>query len=340
MSDKLKKFVTEHRKEFDTGEPGTSTWDKIDAQLKAGKTSRISSKWLSGLKYLGFSLSILVIAIFILTKNVQPASSGKLAAARKDPATKSTPQTISTPAMPDNIIKETNYSSKKIQETIAPPRKKSSRELIPGHQKEVPVLSNVSPEEKKPEPEIPAGPIAPEAQPAVEKAASSAKSRKKAEVIAPAEPTELNSYTGTLYESSSLCEVLRAYKFPGKVNMYTGERQNQKKISLRTTSCSHLENMSNIKAVWLKGKTDKKITIPVKKRFKNIVLVKSDGREINPQAISHYYPGLGVISEYSGIYFNLVFNEKVEMILFFEDAGEGDKIIIDGALEAVVKKQP
>ena len=93
-------------------------------------------------------------------------------------------------------------------------------------------------------------------------------------------------------------------------------------------------------AVWLKGKTDKKIALLVKEGFKNILLVKGDGRELTPEAISHYYSGLGVISGYTGKHFNMIFKNKVELILFFKDVEEGDKIVIDGTIEAVVKNQP
>ncbi len=153
---------------------------------------------------------------------------------------------------------------------------------------------------------------------------------KKTELLIPAEPEKVNVYSGTIYDGSSLCEILRVYKFPGQVSMGG---------TMKTTGCSRLENMNNMKAIWLKGKTDKKITLEVKEGFKNIKLVKSDGRELLPEAISHYYKGLGVISGYTGKYFNLVFKDKVELILFFKEAEEGDKIVIDGIIEAVLKNK-
>jgi hypothetical protein len=80
--------------------------------------------------------------------------------------------------------------------------------------------------------------------------------------------------------------------------------------------------------------------LSVKKGFKNILLVKGDGRELAPEAISHYYSGLGVIADYNGKYLDMTFKDKVELILFFRDAEEGDKIVIDGLIEAVVKNTP
>ena len=35
----------------------------------------------------------------------------------------------------------------------------------------------------------------------------------------------------------------------------------------------------------------------------------------------------------------MIFNDKVELILFFKDVEEGDKIIIDGTIEAFVKNK-
>ena len=43
MSDKLKKFVTEHKQEFDTGEPSKDLWKKIDRQIDVKKHYRITS---------------------------------------------------------------------------------------------------------------------------------------------------------------------------------------------------------------------------------------------------------------------------------------------------------
>lgn len=149
----------------------------------------------------------------------------------------------------------------------------------------------------------------------------------------------MNWYSGTLYDGTSICSLLRAYKFPGQVRMddngsYTSHR------TMKTISCSRLEAVNNITAVWLKGKTSKKITLSIKDGFKNILLLKSDGRKLSPEAVSHYYKGLGVISGYTGKYFDMIFKEKVELILFFKNAEEGDKIVIDGVIEAVVKNTP
>ncbi len=59
---------------------------------------------------------------------------------------------------------------------------------------------------------------------------------------------------------------------------------------------------------------------------------------MSPEAISHYYNGLGVISGYTGKHFDMIFKDKVELILFFSDVEEGDKISVDGIIEAVVSK--
>jgi len=158
-------------------------------------------------------------------------------------------------------------------------------------------------------------------------------------ISAPEAPSEMNTYSATLFDEQSLCEVIQAYKFPGKVNM-TNEENFQGHRILKTIPCSKLGNIGNVKAVWLKGKTSKKLSLSVAEGLKNIVLHKSDGRKIYPLAFSHYYKGLGVITDYTGKHFEMIFKDNVELILFFKDAEDGDKISFDGVIESVVKTAP
>jgi hypothetical protein len=174
----------------------------------------------------------------------------------------------------------------------------------------------------------------------VEAKMNSAKSSKKIKLFIPPDPEKANSYSGTLYEGSSLCDVVSAYKFPGTVRErnISGPRNGPGfYATMKTISCSHLDN--TLKVIWLKGKIDEKMMLTVKKGFENILLVKSDGKKIKPEAIGHYYRGRGVIVGFSGK-LTLHFKDKVELILFFRNAEDGDKIVIDGIIEAVVKNKP
>ena len=159
--------------------------------------------------------------------------------------------------------------------------------------------------------------------------------KNRVKISIPESPSEMNTYSATLYDGSSLCEVVQAYKFPGKVSMDNVDNFQGHRI-LETVPCSKLEDLGNVKAVWLKGKTNKKLSLSVTEGLKNIMLVKNDGRKIFPVALSHYYKGLGVISDYTGKHFDMIFKDKVELILFFKDAEDGDKVMIDGAIEAII----
>ena len=362
MSDQLKKFVSKHRKEFDTNEPNKDLWGKIDAQMNVKTGSRISSNSLSKFKYLGFSASVLVVAIYFFTKNPTSASENGIALDSNDSVMSLPKQDhtgelnrVGLNAKESNSGKEIadvslnkNQTSSESYGEEAPSSFNTRDQLTAAAQGSFLNIQQDSVLTDHLRPEGSALSLSEDVaklstkSPGENKETTIAKKSKKAEIHIPEDPKEMNTYTGTLYEGISLCSVLQAYKFPGKVNMNDGRRrgaENYKRV-LSTTSCNHLDNMTSLKAVWLKGKTDKEMTLSIKKRFKNMVLVKRDGRKLNPEAISHYYPGLGVISEYRGKYLNMVFKDKVELILFFKDVQEGDKIVIDGNIQAVVKNSP
>ncbi len=348
MNDKLKQFVSRYRREFDTSEPGQDLWKKIEAQMDEKPVSGISSKWLSAFKYLGFSLSVLVVAVYFVTKNVDRTSEKAVSLNKKASATNSVEhfsthsngRALNTGKATHGLSDNKNRSQ--VTEVASMDRSKKNQDSVhnylPAKNEDsvlaiAPLATDVSEPEKKTADNFA---NKPESRPSLK--------NKKTAIYIPADPLEMNTYTGTLYESAFLCPLVSAYKFPGKVDLSTGRGIQRDvrsyRIVVKTISCSYLSGMPNIKAVWLKGRTDKEITLAIKKKFKNIVLVKSDGRKFHPEAISHYYPGRGVISDYKGRYFNMVFKDKVELLLFFKDAAEGDRVIIDGNVETIIKNAP
>jgi hypothetical protein len=347
MSDKLQEFVDKHRKEFDTEEPSKDLWNKIDSKIDGSNSAPINSKWFSKLKYFGLGASILVIAMYFVSQNLNNSSSNELAQTTKDSAMNNLGQWVKTNQSKETISETGNNVSNSTNEKNGTGNSNATMQQngsngLSGN--DAPAVKNDSVYSKPSEnSNTETAKIKDEtdeilkANPVNEKKENPIVSNKSGKITIPAEPEKTNTYTGTIYDGSSLCEILRVYKFPGKVSMEQSNNYQGHRI-LKTTSCSKLENVPNIKAIWLKGKTSKKMTISIEEGFKNIVLVKSDGREITPEAISHYYPGLGVISGYVGKYFEMVFKDKVDLILFFKDAEEGDKIMIDKNLEAVVGK--
>jgi len=354
MSDKLKKFVSAQRQEFDTNEPGKNVWEKIDARMEAKNSSGISSKWLSGLKYLGFGASVIVVAVYFITKNLNNSPANGLAHNGKDSAMSNSAQHLKANQNSAEFNTNENNTSKIINDFSDGKNGSQNLARASSNNREQNMRStndslmnrNV-PDQKETKPEGSANFLPGEAgktkiNSTNEKKETNLLRKKKTEIYIPEEPEKTNSYTGTLYDGSSLCSVVHAFKFPGKTSKDLGgsNHKENKRVTFNTISCSDLENMPNVKAVWLKGRTDKEITLSVKKRFKNILLIKSDGRKLNPVAISHYYRGRYVITEFKGLYFKMFFKDKVELILFFKDAEEGDKIVIDGIIETVVKNKP
>ncbi len=350
MIDKLKTFVSKNREKFDSQEPKQDLWEKIDARLEAKNSSLISSNWLSKLKYLGLSASVLVVAIYFISKNLNNSSANELAQHKKDSAMSNSKEWVKANQNENNPNSNANTN----ETADFPENKNKSGNLAPSSsnnkgQREQLIqdsirtrkdsilnprsLDNNLSGQNKIKSEALSHPIPKEEDPnelMLKKNENLIGKNKTSEIPVPAEPEKVNIYSGTIYDGSDLCAILCAYKFPGQVEMDG---------TMRTTGCSRLENITNMKAIWLKGKTNKKIILAVKEGFKNIKLVKSDGRELLPDAISHYYKGLGVISGYTGKYFNLFFKNKVELILFFKDAEEGDKIVIDETIEAVLKNK-
>ncbi|HWY11873.1 MAG TPA: hypothetical protein VN026_11140 [Bacteroidia bacterium] len=352
MIDKLKTFVSNNREKFDSKEPKQDLWEKIDARMETKNSFRISSKWLSRFKYISLSASVLIVAVYFISKNLNNSSANELAQNRRDSAMNNSEEWVKanqnrseTKHNQNNNTNEAgDFSGSKNESTSSiaassnnkEQREKLIQDSILNNKKDSVVLktksleNNIS-ELNKIKPEGASHPLPKEEEkPIINNENNLIGKNKSLETLVPAEPEKMNVYSGTLYDGSYLCSILRAYKFPGQVSMDG---------TMRTTGCSRLENITNMKAIWLKGKTNKRITLAVKEGFKNIKLVKSDGRELLPEAISHYYKGLGVISGYTGKYFNLFFKNKVELILFFKDAEEGDKIVIDGTIEAVVKNK-
>lgn len=362
MSSKLKKFVSEHRQAFDSDEPGKDLWNKIDARIEEKNTSRISSSWLSKFKYLAFWASLLIIAVYFIAKSFPGSSANKMSVIKNDSAiltsgkeqkgnqkSGSVVSELNTAKAANNLSGTTNRSQNSL---LAEQRTLAVKDSIVERGKEI--FTNVStfePTSSNPEKNNTENSLQISVKDNVttntnltneKKEHNSTKKIKKPALYIPEDPEKINYYTATLYESSSLCAVIRAYKFPGKVGLGDGDVTIPRhyKLNLKIISCSHLESTNTIKAVWLKGKTDDKITLSLKDGFKNIVLLKSNGRKLHPEAVSHYYQGRGAISGYSGRRFSMVFKRKMELILFFKNAEVGDKILVNGVIEAIITGQP
>lgn len=340
MSDKLKKFVTENRQEFDSQEPGNDVWKKIESKAKGKNSSWISSSWLSKYKYLGFSLSVLIVAVYFVTNYSNVSSVQEIIVNKKDSVVVNSEQDLK-PELNTGTLNETQNTSSVTLANNVHQRLSSKYNRALNNQKDSNLKTRPSETDISEREDTGPNDLVDSLSTTTNLNNKKNIKSKKTIIYIPEEPTEVNSYSGTLYDGSSLCSLLRVYRFPGKVSAYDDRSTGKNyKVNLKTISCSRLGNIAGITAVWLKGKTDKKITLSIKEKFTNILLVKSDGRKFSPEAISHYYPGQGVISEYTGKYFNMVFKDQVGLILFFKNAEEGDKIIIEGIPATIIKNKP
>lgn len=352
MIDKLKAFVGKHKQEFDVAEPSGDIWKKIDARLEVKNDKVSQGKWLSKFGYFGFGTSVLVTAFYFISGNSNNSASKTITQRIEDSALNNSRLWTKTKQNESNLNTDKNEILKstdiKVQsENLSGHSLKTEAEFLvqsgaEDFKKDTiitnPAENRVSENSKVKNEEGINQVLAKEEKAAVLGEKTQEKS-KRGGIYVPEEPLKMNTFSCTLYDASSLCSVVRAYKFPGKVSMDNDGNYSTHR-TMKTMSCNRLADIENVKAVWLKGITSKKLSFSILEGFKNIVLLKSDGSKIYPVAISHYYSGLGVISDYTGKHFDMIFKDKVELILFFKEAGEGDKIFIDGIIEAAVKLQP
>ncbi len=341
MSDKLKKFVNDNKEEFDSQGPSNRVWDKIDAGMQSKNYSWIKSKKLAKYFYFGFGLSSIVLSIYFL---VNTNSTHVSVAERQDLSNTISEAKINGYASNSgqnnsSVNKANSRSSAKYPNTDA---NTISYETDTAHViSETDILLSEN-EDAKIE-NATANMSAKEMTAREKKRNDIIKNRKNKSLYIPEYPEKVSSYEGTIYDSNSFCNLLGAFKLYGDVQVDHGKLKQDGKddhVRIRGVSCNYLANIPDLKAIWLKGKTNEKLKLSIGKDFKNIILLKNDGSKINPTAISHYYPGIGAIGEFKGKFFNIVFTDKVELILFFKNVEAGDKIFVDEKLEVIAKDQP
>ncbi len=337
MSDKLRSYIKENKEKFDSAEPSKDLWKTIDSKLELSVPVS-KSKW-TYMKYFGLGVCVIVITVYFISQNLNNSSSKALSQNLKDSALNSsgvwvkTNQNDGSVNTNDNSVSSSGNNKVGTDNFTDKNAEKEQNSLIRNDEniKKDSVVTdvdeNISSGQKV---EIDPVPVKEE-----NTAMSNLVKNKSKKIIAPEAPSEMNTFNATIYDCSSICEVIQAYRFPGKVSM-NGERNYQGHRILETVPCSKLENAGNVKAVWVKGKVSKKLSLSVTQGLKSITLVKSDGSKVPPVALSHYYKGLGVISDYTGKHFEMTFKDNMELILFFKDVNEGDKVMIDGKIEAVV----
>ncbi|MBA3665675.1 MAG: hypothetical protein H0W61_15935 [Bacteroidetes bacterium] len=142
--------------------------------------------------------------------------------------------------------------------------------------------------------------------------------------------------TCTIWNTNSFCNA-------SAIDEQNNIRMECDDCELNMISCSELDSIRGMKAVWLycnapKGK------FRIKTAFKNITLVRSSGEIVNPKAVR-----IGNITEgekepkmYNNDFkakdLTVNFKKDLDIFLFFQDAKPGDKIFIDGFIQAEIKE--
>lgn len=360
MADKLEIFITEHRKEFDTLKAPKELWSELNLQLEQGKSNWIKSKWLSKFKFFGFGTVVLFTTVYFILhvtkqKNVSvkennttsviaketgvPTNSPNESVENKSIQTK----TNSTSGFPHNGIKKQEQIYESSENQLALNKEGNTTIISFGDSTKSAKTSNgvflentnanLNEEETKSSIGIPYTKENEDEQrdeadksPKTKKGFSLFKGRKGKNSNLTDESTDNDNYNCTLYKTTP-CSVMSSFKFSGKGHMDG---------TMKSEGCNNLP--SNVHSVWIHGTTKEKFILSISNGFKNIKLIKPDGKILNPIAISHFNNNSGIITYYSGKYFNLSFDDKVEIIFFFQGAEAGDKIVIDHAFESIIKK--
>ncbi len=306
MTDKLELFITEHKHEFDTMEPASHLWTKLDAQMNAKSVQAVKSKLLSKVIYLGLSSVVAVSTIyFVLNKKTEE---------NKKPTT--TEQHTDVTAPLNTTVEKENakttqesfvYTSNKKQSTEQPNSDLNADKM--NLKQNIGIATTNDSMKLLP-------PIVTKDEPTADKKYAAYFGDKP------------NQYFGTIWNSSEYCNALRSFRFPGKVT-FEG--------TVKVIGCNDLPKNGSLKAVYVKGTTSKTIVFAVGNGFKNIKLIKPNGKIIHPVAISDYTQNAGLMTHYTGTYFNITFTDAVEIVLFFPELEKGDKVYLGNVVEAIVK---
>jgi len=343
MSDKLEKFVVENKQQFDSAKPSKGVWEKIDAALDVKDSTQISSNWLSKFKYIALSASVLVIAVYFISTSLNSSASVEQALVKKNqPIIHSEHNSNINQHKPElsasknSVVKENNTPGKKEPASIIADSYTNDENILTAEEDNTLYDTEDTDEFLDDENEEPKANTE-----NVKKETKTVRKKKKPAIYIPEDTEELNNYSAILYDGSDICSVVGAFKCPGKVenSKNNGKANLGTGADLKTISCFRLERLQSITAVWFKGKTDKKMSVLIKKGFKNIFLIKPNGKKYTPVAISHYFRGRTVIASV-GRNMNLAFKDKVELVLFFKNAQPGDKVIIDGTLQTTIREKP
>lgn len=359
MASKLETFIDERSKEFDSIEPSPDMWANVASRMENKSFVKVNSKLLTKSIFFGLSTVAILVTIYFIShksdNNNVPSTkknSDKIVSAEQEIITdqigkEADNEPLKQSSIGDrdkslNIIEENQKSdfinSKPNQSVFTAGNDSSTISKVDSSMQSLKPYgsflenksSNSNSEEIKSPTELEKEIYNSETKETennkTKRGFNLFKSRKKSKESE--DHLETYNYVGTIWKGPAYCTALHTFQFPGQYS-FSG--------TVKTIGCNDLPKDENLKAVWIKGKTDKEIIFSVSNGFKNIKLIKPNGTTINPIAISHNKTQGHLISYYSGSFFNITFTKDVEIILFFQSAEKGDKVLLGNSIEAILK---
>lgn len=352
MADKLKIFISEHKASFDTLEPSAQLWAGINAGLAIKNGFWIKSKSLAKFLKLGFGASVLVTTSYVVLsgstgdEQLTPKRAKDIALnntvaydqiCRHKPEEKSLQPTLNTSLKPEDKDLESSSGNAKIfVQTASGPVVKGPNN---GNQNSMAYTGNTSEKDSGMVTKVPmiVLPTNSNAHNCNSQTANTVSEKTVRPVVLNVnssntveqknKPVEMNSYTGTLLDGS-YCDVLNVFRSPGVLKFHG---------TMSNISCDDLLKDKSVKGVWLKGVSEVPFVLKIANNFKNIKLVKTNGKIVYPTGISEFGNKGTVISYYLGQTFDVSFKDAVELIVFFKNVEKGDKVVVEKYFEATVK---
>ncbi|MBK7128254.1 MAG: hypothetical protein IPM74_12490 [Crocinitomicaceae bacterium] len=328
MEDKLKLFVHAHREEFNNIEPPTHLWSTIEAGIKIKNAHWLKSNLALKLLYFSFSASLIAILIYYVStktnqENIDLSGDKNIV----------TTVVVDTSKLRNDEENNKNKNEKQDTPFIA------SNQIIKEHE-----LIRVKVDSSKTKVNINNSPFIQSEDKIVNTIDTNGSTNLITNSGIDSIPLNMGSMPVTskrnnfdktirpncrLWETPDYCNVPDSLKLPVSINF---------KGTIIDLNCNKVGLNTNVKAVWLTLNVDKRTIFSLENDFKNIRLIKKNGEEMVPVAMSGFITKSGYMSSYKGNEFFVHFDNRLDLIIFFPGAEIGDIIHIDNFVEAEIRK--
>jgi len=328
MQDKLKLFVGKHKEEFNNIEPPTQLWSTIEAGIKIKNAHWLKSNLAVKLLYFSFSASVIAILIYyVSTKKNQE---NIFLNGDKNIGTTGLADTIK--SYKDKTNDENKNEKQDAQFIVSNPIIKENKSFrVKSDSSKTKVRINNSPFNQSPHKNVNKIDTTGNTNLIKNNGTDSIILQTGNKPVT----TKQNNFDKTvrsackIWETRDYCNVPDSLKLPVSINF---------KGTIIDLNCNEIELNKDVKAVWLTLNVDNRTIFSLENDFKNIRLIKKNGEEIVPVAMSGFISNSGYISSYKGNEFFVHFDNRLDLIIFFPGAEVGDVIQIDNFIEVEIQK--